>query len=413
MKDYQYLIIGGGIAGGEVAEGIREVDPGGRAAIITREEHPPYQKPPLSKGYLRDEVDLDHVYLEGEKHYQDLNVDLYQGKAAVSIHPGKHRVELEGGEEIGYQKLLLATGGEALRLPIWGNELKNVFTLRRIEDAELIRKVAGENQRALILGGSFIGSETAASLSQMDSEVVQVFPESRLLEPVVPAQLSGYIRELFDRNHIRVLSGTVAEKLEGDQDDAIQSATLDTGERLEIDLVIMGVGIELNTALAADADLEVAEGGAVLVNDYLQTSHPDIYAAGDIVSWPDPVRNQRLQIEHWDVARAQGNRAGRNMAGEKEAYTRLPYFFSDMFDLSFEVWGVLDSWDQTVQRGEIVEGSFAFYYFDQGQLVGVLSVGRPEGEREAMKTLPEKGITHAESASKLADESYSLNQLLY
>jgi len=412
MKDYQYLIIGGGMAGGKAAEGIREVDPEGRAAIITREEHPPYQKPPLSKGYLRDEVDLRHVYLEEENHYQDLKVDLYQGKAAVSIHPGKQRVELEGGEELGYQKLLLATGGEALRLPIWGNELKNVFTLRRIEDAELIRKAAGENQRALILGGSFIGSETAASLSQMGSEVVQVFPESRLLEPVVPEQLSEFIKELFDRNHIRVLSGTVAEELVGDEDSAIQAATLATGERLEIDLVIMGVGIELNTALAADAGLEVAEGGAVLVDDYLQTSHPDIFAAGDIVSWPDPVRNQRLQIEHWDVARAQGKRAGRNMAGEREAYTRLPYFFSDLFDLSFEVWGVLDSWDQTVQRGEIEEGSFAFYYFNQGQLVGVLSVGRPKEEREAMKTLPGKGITHAESASKLADESYALDQLL-
>jgi NADPH-dependent 2,4-dienoyl-CoA reductase/sulfur reductase-like enzyme len=410
MREYQYLIIGGGIAGGKACQGIREADSESSLALITREDHPPYHKPPLSKDFLKDEAGLDRVYIDPVEAYEDMNVNLLMGREVVGLSPEDHVVHMADGEKIGYEKLLLATGGSAIRLPIWGNDLENVFTLRAIEDSKQIRKMAGANARALVLGGSFIGSEVAASLAQMGTEVVQVFPESRLLEPVVPEELSTYLNDLFETNNIRVLSGTVADGLEGET--AVQGASLDNGENLEIDFVVMGVGITLNTGFVKEAGLEVDVDGGVIVDETLQTSHPDIYAAGDITIWPDPHRGRDQHVEHWDVARGQGLVAGRNMAGQEEAYQALPYFFSDLFEVSFEVWGDLSEWQKTVRRGSLEEGSVAYYYFDQNQLVGVMAMGRPDEEREAMQKLPVQQPTHADVAEKLKDESFDLRELV-
>jgi len=410
MKGYTYLIIGGGIAGGKACEGIREVDQEGSIALITKEGHRPYQRPPLSKGYLKNEVDLDHVYLHPSEKYQELNVNLIKGTEAAGLSPEDHIVTLEDGEEIGYEKLLLATGGSAIRLPIWGNELENVFTLRSIEDSQNIQEAAGVNKRALVMGGSFIGAEVSATLSQLGTQVIEIFPESRLLEHVVPEELSEHLYDLFSENNVRLLPDTLSEGLEGET--SVQRAILNNGERLDVDLVVMGVGIKLNTDFAKDSGLEIRQDGSIPVNQRLQTNQPDIFAAGDITAWPDPHSDQRLQVEHWDVARRQGRIAGRNMAGKDQSYTAVPYFFSDLYDLSFEVWGDLTSWDQTVRRGSIKTGSFAYFYFAEGQLKGVLAVDRPDEEREAFKNLPELQPTFADVADKLQDESFNLSEMV-
>jgi len=409
VKSYTYLIIGGGIAGGKACEGIREVDQESSIALITKEGHPPYQRPPLSKGYLKDEVDLDHVYLHPSEKYQELNVNVIRGREATDLSPNDHVVNLEDGEEIGYQKLLLATGGSAIRLPIWGNELENVFTLRSIEDAQKIQEAAGVNKRVLVMGGSFIGAEVSATLSQLGTQVIEVFPESRLLEHIVPEELSEHLDDLFSENNVRLLPDTLSEGLEGET--SVQRAILNNGEHLDVDFVVMGVGIKLNTDFAKDSGLEIRQDGSIPVNQRLQTNQPDIFAAGDITAWPDPHSDQRLQVEHWDVARRQGQMAGRNMAGKDLSYTALPYFFSDLYDLSFEVWGDLTSWNQTVKRGSIKTGSFAYFYFDESRLKGVLAVNRPDDEREAFKTLPEQQPTFADVADKLQDERFNLADL--
>ena len=410
MKGYTYLIIGGGIAGGKACEGIREVDQESSIALITKEGHRPYQRPPLSKGYLKNEVDLDHVYLHPSEKYQELNVNLIKGTEAAGLSPEDHIVTLEDGEEIGYEKLLLATGGSAIRLPIWGNELENVFTLRSIEDSQNIQEAAGVNKRALVMGGSFIGAEVSATLSQLGTQVIEIFPESRLLEHVVPEELSEHLYDLFSENNVRLLPDTLSEGLEGET--SVQRAILNNGERLDVDFVVMGVGIKLNTDFAKDSGLEIRQDGSIPVNQRLQTNQPDIFAAGDITAWPDPHSDQRLQVEHWDVARRQGRIAGRNMAGKDQSYTAVPYFFSDLYDLSFEVWGDLTSWDQTVRRGSIKTGSFAYFYFAEGQLKGVLAVDRPDEEREAFKNLPELQPTFADVADKLQDESFNLSEMV-
>jgi NADPH-dependent 2,4-dienoyl-CoA reductase/sulfur reductase-like enzyme len=285
-----------------------------------------------------------------------------------------------------------------------------VFTLRTIEDSDAIREAARSARRGLVLGGSFIGSEVAASLAQLGLRVTMVFPESRLLQAVVPEELSHYLQAKYAANGIAVLAGTKPERLEGR--DAVEQAVLDNGETLDVDLVVMGVGIRLSTGLAREAGLEMWDKGAVVVDEYLRTSDPDIYAAGDIAAWPDPTFGKRLRVEHWDVAWQQGMRAGRNMAGEARPYTTLPYFFSDLFDFSFEAWGDLTAWDQTVRRGAVQEGSFAFYYFDQGQMVGVLAVNRPGEERDPMQALVKARSAYADVAARLGDAGVQLGTLV-
>jgi NAD(P)H-nitrite reductase large subunit len=410
MRSYKYVIVGGGLAGGRAGDGIRKVDTEGTIVLVTGEHHMPYERPPLSKGYLTGKEGLDHVYLKEDAYYAQNNIEVISGVRATKVDPAARSVTLDASRVLGYEKLLLATGGHAWRLPIPGSDLSGVFTLRTIEDADGIRKAAKSGKRALVLGGSFIGSEVAASLAQLGLSVTMVFPKARLLERVVPHELSAFLHAKYETKSMHILSGTKPERLEGTG--KVERVKLDNGQILDVDLVVMGVGIRLNTELARDAGLALGEKGAVIVDEYLRTSDPNIYAAGDIAAWPDPTFGKRLQVEHWNVARGQGLRAGRNMAGEEKPYKTLPYFFSDLFDLSFEVWGDLTTWNQTVLRGTLEGGSFALYYFDQGKMVGVLGADRPDEERKPMQALVKAQLAYGDVAAKLSDEGMDLSTLV-
>ena len=410
MDAYKYVIIGGGQAGGSAAEAIRDVDPEGSLVLVTQEPHRPYQRPPLSKGYLQGEKGLEGVYLKDEAYYENQGIVLRSGTRALALDRATGTVSLDDGQALSYERLLLATGGRAWRLPLPGNDLGNVITLRTIEDSQRIQEAGGEGRRTLVLGGSFIGSEVTMSLVQLGTDVTMAFPESRLMQRIAAPEFSDMLEAMYRERGVRILTGTTAERLEGDGQ--VERAVLDNGETLKVDLVVMGVGIRLNTGLAQEAGLALDEERAILVDEYLRTSDPNIYAAGDIAAWPDPVFDRRLRVEHWDVAYNQGNRAGRNMAGDEEPYTVLPYFFSDLFDLALEVWGNLDSWDQTVLRGSLEEGSYAFYYFDGDKLTGVLAAGRPDEERGPMQSLIKQRARYDRVAEKLVDEETDLEALL-
>ncbi len=410
MDNYRYIIIGGGIAGGKACESIREIDKFGSLALITQENHQPYQRPPLSKTFLRNEVGLEKVYLQEQNFYKQNDVDLLLGTSVLKIEPEHTRIVLDDGRELGYEKLLLATGGRARKLDIPGSELKNVFSLRTIEDSKAIQSASGRGKRALVMGGSFIGAEVSASLSQMGMEVVEIFPEPRLLEGIVPNEISQYLTELFGKHAVKVIPGTIAKGIYGER--SVETVELENGERIDADLVVMGVGIDLNTDLAREAGIELREEDqAVIVDESLRTHTPHIYAAGDIAAWPDRSFHKRMRVEHWDVARGQGWCAGQNMAGGISAYQSIPYFFSDLFDLSFEVWGDLTTWDQTIQRGRLSSGSFAFYYFSKGSLVGVLAVDRPDAEREPMQSMVGAHVVYEDVKDVLGDEHSELSEI--
>jgi len=409
MPSYRYVIIGGGIAAGRACDGIRRLDTQGTIALVTAEHHLPYQRPPLSKGYLAGKEGLDKVYLKDSDFYAQNKVETVSGVRASKLDPSARTVTLEDGRTLSYEKLLLATGGSAIRLPLPGADLPGVFTLRTIDDADSIRQLARPGARALVIGGSFIGSEAAATLVQLGLDVAIVFPEERLIQRVVPPELSAFLQAKYESHGVRILTGLKPERLEGRG--KVKRAVLSSGESLAIDLVVMGVGIRLNTELARDAGLQLGERGAVIVDEYLRTSDPSIYAAGDIAAWPDPTFGKRLRVEHWDVARQQGLRAGRNMAGEGKPYTALPYFFSDLFDLSFEAWGDLSAWDQTVLRGGLTS-TFILFYFSQGTMVGVLAVGASDEARKQIQALVKARPAYQAVADKLRDEHADLATLV-
>lgn len=410
MSEYRYVIVGGGLAGQRAAQGIRKVDEEGSAALVTDEPHLPYERPPLSKGYLMGKEGLDAVIVKDGDWYAENGIEVMTGTRATGLDGEGHVVVVDDSSELKYGKLLLATGGHAWRLPLPGADLANVFTLRTIEDSQGIQAAAEGAEHAVVLGGSFIGSEVAASLTQLGVDVTMVFPENRLLERIVPEPFSLFLHETFQREGVRILSGDKPERLEGDG--AVEQAVLSSGKTLPADMVVMGVGIRLNTQIARDAGLDLTERGAVIVDEYLRTSDPGVYAAGDIAAWPDPTFETRLRVEHWDVARRQGLRAGRNMAGEEKAYVALPYFFSDMFDLSFEVWGNLDAWDETVARGELGSSRFKLFYFDQGRMVGVLTVGPLGDARSVIPKLVKARLAYDDVAEGLAGETVELSAFI-
>ena len=410
MTVHKYVIVGGGQAAASACEGIRQIDSSGSILVITDEEYLPHQRPPLSKSYLAGKAGLDKVMVHDESYYAENNIEVMTGVSATRISRRGRKVALDSGSTVEYEELLLATGGRAWRLPLSGAELPGVFTLRTIENSDAIRAAAEEAEEAVVIGGSFIGCEVAATLTQLGVHVTMCFLEEYPLQAVAPPELGGHIREIFEDEGIRVIPTMRPERIVGDE--RIEAVHLENGEVVACDMAVMGVGVRLNTQLARDADLDLTDFSAIAVDEMLRTSDPHIWAAGDIAAWPDPHYERRLRVEHWDVARAQGEQAGRNMAGASEPYTVVPYFFSDIFDLSFEVWGDLVDWDQTVTRGSLEEESVSYWYFRDETLVGVLALGRPDDERDPMEQLVARGLKYDDVAEALQDTDQSLDDLM-
>jgi 3-phenylpropionate/trans-cinnamate dioxygenase ferredoxin reductase subunit len=410
MEDVKYLIVGGGLAAARACEGIRELDGDGTIAIVTAEHHLPYNRPPLSKAYLRGERPLSRVYVQSEAYYQERAIAVYTGVEATRITRRSRRVTLADGDSIGYEELLLATGGRAWRLPLAGADLPGVYTLRTIDDCDAIRDAARTAKSVLVIGGSFIGCEVTASLAQMGVPVTMCFLEDYPLQAVVSPDLGRHVQALLQQRGVTVIAATRPERVEGDG--RAERVQLEDGTLVQADLVIMGVGIRLNTQLARDAELDLTDLSAVVVDEHLRTSDPHIYAAGDIAAWPEPASGQRTRVEHWDVASNQGHCAGRNMAGAGEEYRTLPYFFSDILDLSFEAWGNLARADQILVRGSLEQNSVSYWYVRGGRLAGVLAIGRPDQERDPMQALVSAGPAIEEIEVSLMDASTDLATLL-
>ncbi len=409
MSDYDYVIIGGGLASARACEGIRELDASGSIALVTAEPRLPYHRPPLSKAYLRGERPLARLYVQQESFYREHRITVLAGTEAARITRRSRRVSLASGESIGYGELLLATGGRAWRLPLSGADLPGVFTLRTVDDCDAIRAAVSGARQVVVIGGSFIGCEVAASLTQMGVPVTMCFLEEYPLQALVPPELGQLIRSMLEERGARVIAATRPERIMGDG--RAERVQLENGMLLDADVVIMGVGIRLNTQLAREAELELTEMSGVVVDEHLRTSDPHIWAAGDIAAWPDPHSGQRIRVEHWDVAYNQGHRAGRNMAGADEPYRILPYFFSDILDLSFEAWGTLARSERILVRGSVAERSVSYWYVHEGRVLGVLAIGRPEPEREAMQALVARGPLAAEVEVVLMDTGVDLASL--
>ncbi|NLH09196.1 MAG: FAD-dependent oxidoreductase [Chloroflexi bacterium] len=358
---YDYLIVGGGMTGDAAVQGIREVDPAGSIGMISAEQEPPYNRPPLSKGLWKGKP-LDGIW----RNTGQQGVDLHLGRRVVALDPAGKTVQDDRGQTIRYGKLLLATGGRPRRLPFGG---EGGVYYRTLEDYRRLRRLADERRRFVVIGGGFIGAEVAAALAMNGREVTMLFPEGGLGAALFPADLSRFVTNYYAEQGVDVRPGEMVSDIE-QNGDGLYIVTTGSGAVLEADAVVAGIGIQPNVELAESAGLEVDNG--ILVDEHLLTSAPDVYAAGDVASFYSPILGKRLRVEHEDNANTMGLAAGRNMAGLNEPYHHLPFFYSDLFDLGYEAVGELNPHLETVTHWEEPYRQGVIYYLSHGEVRGVL-----------------------------------------
>ncbi len=391
MREFQYLIVGGGLTAASAVDGIREVDPDGSIAILTDEAEPPYHRPPLSKEYLQTPDaprELLHVKPAGWFDEQP-GVTLLSETSAARIDAQALSVTTGGGEEIRGKRILIATGGRPRTLSLPGADLPGVFTLRSVEDAEAIRDAAKRADRAVLIGSGFIGMELAASLRKFDVEPVVVELQDRVWPRMLPESLSGFMQGYFEDRGVVFRTGVTVDAIEGN--DRVAAVILDGDVRIPCDVVVVGVGMSPNDGIAAKAGLGVQDG--IVVDGFAETTAGHVYAAGDVARFPDPVFNDLTRLEHWDHAKAHGRLAGRNMAGEREAYDHVSYFFTNVFDLSINVFGRTEAADRAIVSGELGSGRSVVYCATDERLQGTILLNANDAMDECRELVRERPTT--------------------
>ena len=377
------MIVGGGLAAASAVDGIREVNPAGSLALITEESEPPYQRPPLSKEFLQyPDLPRSLLYVKPEGWFgEQENVELVTRQKVLVLDPAAMTVTTARGNVFRATRILLATGGRARRLDLPGHGLEGIFTLRNVEDSEAIREAAFAGSRAALIGAGFVGMELAASLTSHEVASTVVETLDRVWARVLPPELSGWMRGHYERKGVSFRLGSPVERFVGrDRIEGVMAG----GKSIPCDLAVVGIGMDPCDGIAADAGLAVADG--IRVDAFGETSHAHIYAAGDVARFPDRVFGGHTRVEHWEHAREHGRRVGRNMAGEREPYEMLSYFFSRVFDLSLNAVGRPAKSDQTIVWGEPGDGPCAAFSVSGGQLSGIVLLDAP-AQLEAARTL--------------------------
>src|SRR6266540_4726054 len=361
------VIVGGGAAANAAAEMLRREGYDGLVTMITADESLPYDRPNLSKDYLAGTAPEEWIPLRSADFYREQKIDTFTNTSATTIDPQKKQVTLSDGRSLGYGALLLATGAEPVRLAIAGDDLSHVCYLRTLGDSRRIIDKAKSAKRAVVIGSSFIGLEVAWSLRERKLEVAVVGKGSLPLEKVFGRELGNLIRETHEANGVKFHLGRQPVAI---TDRHVQ---LDDGTKLECDLVVVGIGVRPNTAIAEQAGIATDNG--VLVNEFLETNVPGIFAAGDIARWPDP-RAGRIRVEHWVVAQRQGQTAARNILGAREPFIVPPFFWSNHFDLQIRYVGHGSGNDHAIVSGDLKEKEASVTFRSGDNLTAVASVGR-------------------------------------
>jgi 3-phenylpropionate/trans-cinnamate dioxygenase ferredoxin reductase subunit len=383
MVHYQYMIVGGGMTADSAARGIRNVDPKGPIGMISMESDLPYNRPPLSKKLWQGKP-VDSIWRKTES----LGVELHLGLKVESIDPGVMSLRDDQGTVYTYDKLLLAMGGTPRHLPFGGDQ---IIYYRTLGDYQRLRQLTEQAMRFIVIGGGFIGSEIAAALAMNGKEVAMVFPDEGIGARIYPHDLSQYLNHFYRDKGVEVLAGDTVQGFQSRSSQLI--IKLGSDRELQAEGVIAGIGIQPNVELAEQADLKVDNG--IVVDEFLQTSHAGIYAAGDVASFYNPALGVRMRVEHEDNANTMGMNAGQNMAGDQKPYHHLPFFFSDLFELGYEAVGELNSqlemvadWQEPYQKGVV-------YYLKNGRVRGVLLWNVWEQVEAARKLIAEPGPFNA------------------
>lgn len=387
-REVDFLLIGGGMASAHCAAELRRRGAEGSILLAGREPEPPYERPPLSKEYLRGEASREDAHVNPASWYEENGVELLTGTSVTALDPGARTATLQGGEEVGFGQALLATGAMVNILHVEGAENDGIHYLRTFGNSDSIRAEAEAAERVVLIGGSYIGTEVAASLTAKGVGCTIVTMEEVALSRVFGDEAGRWFQRKLEENGVEVHGGEELAAFEGDG--RVRAVRTKSGRRIECDAVVVGAGVRADTMLAERAGLEVGNG--ILCDSKLRSSAEGVYAAGDCCSYDSVVHGRRLRIEHWDVAMQQGMHAARNMLGDDADYEVVPYFFSDLADwASLEYVGPAQEWDEEVWKGDREAGEFSLWYMQDGKVAGALSVGRPEDLAEARERIAAGG----------------------
>jgi 3-phenylpropionate/trans-cinnamate dioxygenase ferredoxin reductase subunit len=408
-----FVIVGASLAGAKAAETLRTEGFDGRVVLIGEETERPYERPYLSKEYLRGEKPAAKLYVHDEGFYADNDIELLTGTRVESLDPGAREVTLSGSRTMAYSRLLLATGAAPRRIPLPGADLPGVRYLRELGDSDALRAAITAASRVVVIGAGWIGSEVAASARQLGAEVAIVGPEAVPLERVLGPQVGGVYRDLHAEHGVDLHLSTQIEAIVGKG--AAQGVRTTDGLIIEGDLVVVGVGASPRDELAREAGLTVENG--IVVDEFLRTTAPDVFAAGDVAATWNARYNTRIRLEHWANALNQGPAAARNMLSQDSrdstdhpmtAYAKLPYFYSDQYDLGMEYNGYATDWDRVVLRGDPSARDFIAFWLRDGRVLAGMNANIWD-QGDAIKAIIRGGATVDTDA--LADPSVPLDDL--
>ena len=402
--DQTFVVVGASLAGAKAAETLRAEGFDGWVVVIGEETERPYERPMLSKEYLRGDKPAAKLYVHDEAFYADNDIELLTGTRVASLDPGAHEVTLGDGSRMPYSRLLLSTGATPRRLPLPGAELPGVRYLRAMADSDALRVAIKAAGRVVVIGTGWIGSEVAASARQLGAEVSVVAPEAVPLERVLGPELGRVYRDLHDEHLVDLYLSTQIEAIVGN--DVAHGVRTTDGLVIEGDLVVVGVGVSPRDELAQYAGLTLDNG--IVVDEFLRTSAPDVFAAGDVASAWNPMYNRHIRMEHWANALNQGQTAARNMLSQDAAYTKLPYFYSDQYDLGMEYNGYASDWDRVVVRGDLAAREFLAFWLKDGRVLAGMNANVWD-QGDDIKALVRSGA--AVDADRLADLSIPLGDL--
>ena len=406
-REVEHLLVGGGLAAANCARWLREEGGEGSILLVGREPDAPYNRPPLSKGYLRGEESRDDALFRPAEWWDEQDIELLTRTSVLKLDPHERVATLSNKEEVRFTNALLATGSNVRRLRVDGADLDGLHYLRAFANSDAIRDDAQQSERVVLVGGSYIGCEVAASLVAAQGRHCSiVMQESVTLERQFGTEVAGFFQRRLEDHGIEVHGDDELERFEG-SDGRVGRVITKRGVELDCDMVVIGAGVTPDTMLAKAAGLELGESGGVACSSRLESSAPGVYAAGDICEYDSVVHGRRLRVEHWDVAFNHGHTAALNMLGRDVAHDTVPYFFSDLADwASLEYVGPGSG--EPVIRGALDDGDFTAFYLDDGRVTAATTVGRSDDLEHARRFIAE-GATP--DAAALADESTDLGEL--
>ena len=382
MREYRTILLGGGMVSGYAAKEFVEAGlKGGELGIVSADSALPYERPPLSKGFLSGKENERSILISQEEFYREHDIGVHLNvkveRIDINDNPVAGKRLMAGEEEFRFQNLVLATGATPRTLNAPGAD--RVLYLRSLDDSARLRDRLKSSKKVLVVGGGFIGMEVASQSAQLGCDTTLAFPEERVMKKLFTPEMARTFQKYYEDRGVHFAPNTKIESVRGN------SVDLSDGRKAEADLVVAGIGVTPVTELAAAAGIDVQNG--IVVNEFLETSAANVYAAGDVANYPDTLFGKRRRVEHWDNAVKQGQYVARHLSGRPERFENIPYFFSDIFDLSYEFWGDTSGAERTEYKGDVNSTSFSAWWLKGNRAVAAFVINRPDAERDAASRL--------------------------